>query len=58
MKRRKQKQNEKRIKEEEEKENELVKEYVDESDPDFVESQIEHLLQSAEAIRRDYPAED
>ncbi|KAJ0089644.1 hypothetical protein Patl1_13399 [Pistacia atlantica] len=37
---------------------ELLNEYVDESDPDLDEPQIEHLLQSAEAIRRDYPDED
>ncbi|PWA51304.1 inositol oxygenase [Artemisia annua] len=33
-------------------------EFVDESDPDLDEPQIEHLLQSAEAIRKDYPNED
>ena len=37
---------------------ELLNEFVDESDPDLDEPQIEHLLQSAEAIRRDYPDED
>ncbi|KAJ4708574.1 Inositol oxygenase [Melia azedarach] len=37
---------------------ELLNEYVDESDPDLDEPQIEHLLQTAEAIRRDYPDED
>ncbi|PSR91764.1 Inositol oxygenase [Actinidia chinensis var. chinensis] len=37
---------------------EFLNEYVDESDPDLDEPQIEHLLQSAEAIRRDYPNED
>ncbi|XWS69967.1 hypothetical protein CRYUN_Cryun03dG0008900 [Craigia yunnanensis] len=37
---------------------ELLNEYVDESDPDLDEQQIEHLLQSAEAIRKDYPDED
>eukprot|EP00250_Pteridium_aquilinum_P023102 c261_g1_i2 orf=402-1091(+) len=37
---------------------ELLNEYVDESDPDLDEPQIEHLLQTAEAIRRDYPNED
>ena len=37
---------------------ELLNEYVDESDPDLDEPQIEHLLQSAEAIRQDYPDED
>ncbi|XP_068648153.1 probable inositol oxygenase [Aristolochia californica] len=36
----------------------LLNEFVDESDPDLDEPQIEHLLQSAEAIRRDYPGED
>ncbi|KAJ4787471.1 Inositol oxygenase [Rhynchospora pubera] len=36
----------------------LLNEFVDESDPDLDEPQIEHLLQSAEAIRRDYPDED
>ncbi|RZC51521.1 hypothetical protein C5167_019943 [Papaver somniferum] len=37
---------------------ELLNEFVDESDPDLDEPQIEHLLQTAEAIRRDYPNED
>ncbi|GAB4854352.1 Inositol oxygenase 1 [Ancistrocladus abbreviatus] len=37
---------------------ELLNSFVDESDPDLDEPQIEHLLQSAEAIRRDYPNED
>lgn len=37
---------------------ELLNEVVDESDPDLDEPQIEHLLQSAEAIRKDYPNED
>ncbi|KAL7164513.1 hypothetical protein ACSBR2_040421 [Camellia fascicularis] len=37
---------------------ELLNETVDESDPDLDEPQIEHLLQSAEAIRRDYPDQD
>ncbi|XP_028770258.1 inositol oxygenase 2 [Neltuma alba] len=37
---------------------ELLNEVVDESDPDLDEPQIEHLLQSAEAIRKDYPDED
>ncbi|CAJ1951047.1 unnamed protein product [Sphenostylis stenocarpa] len=37
---------------------ELLNEVVDESDPDLDEPQIEHLLQTAEAIRRDYPDED
>ncbi|KAF9613922.1 hypothetical protein IFM89_013169 [Coptis chinensis] len=36
---------------------ELLNEFVDESDPDLDEPQIEHLLQTAEAIRRDYPSE-
>lgn len=37
---------------------ELLNEFIDESDPDLDEPQIEHLLQTAEAIRRDYPNED
>ncbi|KAH7301097.1 hypothetical protein KP509_23G012100 [Ceratopteris richardii] len=37
---------------------ELLNEHVDESDPDLDEPQIEHLLQTAEAIRKDYPNED
>ncbi|KAL5771091.1 hypothetical protein ACOSP7_015245 [Xanthoceras sorbifolium] len=37
---------------------ELLNEYVDESDPDLDDPQIEHLLQTAEAIRGDYPDED
>ncbi|XP_078428940.1 putative inositol oxygenase [Wolffia australiana] len=37
---------------------ELLDEFVDESDPDLDEPQIEHLLQTAEAIRKDYPDED
>ncbi|KAH7301091.1 hypothetical protein KP509_23G011900 [Ceratopteris richardii] len=37
---------------------ELLNEYVDESDPDLDEPQIEHLLQTAEALRKDYPNED
>ncbi|KAJ7534959.1 hypothetical protein O6H91_12G012400 [Diphasiastrum complanatum] len=37
---------------------ELLNEYVDESDPDLDEPQIEHLLQTAEAIRKDHPDED
>ncbi|XP_059644614.1 inositol oxygenase 1-like [Cornus florida] len=37
---------------------ELLNNVVDESDPDLDEPQIEHLLQTAEAIRRDYPNED
>ncbi|CAH1422735.1 unnamed protein product [Lactuca virosa] len=37
---------------------ELLNEIVDESDPDLDEPQIEHLLQTAEAIRTDYPNQD
>ncbi|GFP83908.1 inositol oxygenase 1 [Phtheirospermum japonicum] len=37
---------------------ELLNNVVDESDPDLDEPQIEHLLQTAEAIRKDYPDED
>ncbi|RWW25042.1 hypothetical protein GW17_00010638 [Ensete ventricosum] len=37
---------------------ELLNGIVDESDPDLDEPQIEHLLQSAEAVRRDYPDQD
>jgi inositol oxygenase len=37
---------------------ELLNEVVDESDPDLDVPQIEHLLQTAEAIRKDYPNED
>ncbi|KAK4487688.1 hypothetical protein RD792_005651, partial [Penstemon davidsonii] len=37
---------------------ELLNEVVDESDPDLDEPQIEHLLQTAEAVRKDYPDED
>lgn len=37
---------------------ELLNELVDESDPDLDEPQIEHLLQTAEAVRRDYPNQD
>uniref|UniRef100_A0A5B7C317 Inositol oxygenase n=1 Tax=Davidia involucrata TaxID=16924 RepID=A0A5B7C317_DAVIN len=37
---------------------ELLNHVVDESDPDLDEPQIEHLLQTAEAIRKDYPNED
>ncbi|KAK9699805.1 hypothetical protein RND81_08G196600 [Saponaria officinalis] len=37
---------------------ELLNSFIDESDPDLDEPQIEHLLQSAEAIRRDFPNED
>ncbi|KAL7134877.1 hypothetical protein ABFS83_11G054900 [Erythranthe nasuta] len=36
----------------------LLNDVVDESDPDLDEPQIEHLLQTAEAIRKDYPNED
>ncbi|XP_075492019.1 inositol oxygenase 1-like isoform X2 [Primulina tabacum] len=37
---------------------ELLNNVVDESDPDLDEPQMEHLLQTAEAIRKDYPNED
>ncbi|VVA99624.1 unnamed protein product [Arabis nemorensis] len=37
---------------------ELLNEFIDESDPDLDEPQLEHLLQTAEAIRKDYPDED
>ncbi|XP_047983807.1 inositol oxygenase 1-like isoform X2 [Salvia hispanica] len=37
---------------------ELLNDVVDESDPDLDEPQIQHLLQSAEAIRKDYPNQD
>ncbi|CAH8317792.1 unnamed protein product [Eruca vesicaria subsp. sativa] len=37
---------------------ELLNSVVDDSDPDLDEPQIQHLLQSAEAIRKDYPDED
>lgn len=37
---------------------ELLNEVVDNSDPDLDETQIEHLLQTAESIRKDYPSED
>lgn len=37
---------------------EMLNEVVDDSDPDLDEPQIQHLLQSAEAIRKDYPNED
>jgi inositol oxygenase len=37
---------------------ELLNEFVDDSDPDLDMPQIEHLLQTAEAIRKDYPNED
>ncbi|XP_010536842.1 PREDICTED: inositol oxygenase 4-like isoform X2 [Tarenaya hassleriana] len=37
---------------------ELLNDVVDESDPDLDEPQIQHLLQSAEAVRKDYPNED
>ncbi|KAL4327390.1 hypothetical protein AHAS_Ahas13G0095300 [Arachis hypogaea] len=36
----------------------LLNEVVDDSDPDLDEPQIQHLLQTAEAIRKDYPNED
>ncbi|XP_052198667.1 inositol oxygenase 1-like isoform X2 [Diospyros lotus] len=37
---------------------ELLNDVVDDSDPDLDEPQIEHLLQTAEAIRKDYPDQD
>ncbi|QHO35076.1 Inositol oxygenase [Arachis hypogaea] len=37
---------------------EMLNEVVDDSDPDLDEPQIQHLLQTAEAIRKDYPNED
>ncbi|KAL8120253.1 inositol oxygenase 4-like isoform X2 [Apium graveolens] len=37
---------------------ELLNDVVDDSDPDLDEPQIEHLLQTAEAIRKDFPDED
>ncbi|CAI0381025.1 unnamed protein product [Linum tenue] len=37
---------------------ELLNSVVDDSDPDLDEPQIQHLLQTAEAIRKDYPNED
>ncbi|KAL9330100.1 hypothetical protein ACSQ67_005103 [Phaseolus vulgaris] len=37
---------------------ELPNEVVDDNDPDLDEAQIQHLLQSAEAIRKDYPDQD
>ncbi|KAL0303664.1 UNVERIFIED_CONTAM: Inositol oxygenase 1 [Sesamum radiatum] len=37
---------------------ELLNEVVDDSDPDLDEPQIQHLLQSAEAVRKDYPDQD
>ncbi|CAI9753755.1 unnamed protein product [Fraxinus pennsylvanica] len=37
---------------------ELLNDVIDESDPDLDEPQIEHLLQTAEAIRKDFPNED
>ncbi|GAA0163475.1 oxygenase [Lithospermum erythrorhizon] len=37
---------------------ELLNDVVDDSDPDIDEPQIEHLLQTAEAIRKDHPNED
>ena len=36
---------------------ELLNEFVDESDPNLDEPWIEHLLQTIEAIRKDYPNE-
>ncbi|GLJ49596.1 hypothetical protein SUGI_1052190 [Cryptomeria japonica] len=36
---------------------ELLNEFVDESNPDLEEPQIEHLLQTAEVIHKDYPNE-
>nr|CAB3503385.1 unnamed protein product [Digitaria exilis] len=37
---------------------ELLNGFIDDSDPDLDMPQIEHLLQTAEAIRKDYPDED
>lgn len=37
---------------------ELLNECVDDSDPDLEEPQIQHLLQTAEAIRLDHPDHD
>lgn len=37
---------------------ELLNNVVDDSDPDIEEPQIEHLLQTAEAIRKDHPNEE
>lgn len=37
---------------------ELLNECVDDSDPDLEEPQIQHLLQTAEAIRLDHPRDD
>ncbi|CAL1388019.1 unnamed protein product [Linum trigynum] len=37
---------------------EVLNDIVDDSDPDLDEPQIMHLLQTAEAIRKDYPNED
>jgi inositol oxygenase len=37
---------------------ELLNEFIDDSDPDLDTPQIEHLLQTAEAIRKDHPDED
>ncbi|PUZ60285.1 hypothetical protein GQ55_4G111300 [Panicum hallii var. hallii] len=37
---------------------ELLNEFIDDSDPDLDMPQIEHLLQTAEAIRKDYPDQD
>ncbi|PWA68287.1 inositol oxygenase 4 [Artemisia annua] len=37
---------------------ELLNEPVDESDPDLDEPEVDHLLHTAETIRKDYPVED
>ena len=37
---------------------ELLNTIADDSDPDLDEPQIQHALQTAEAIRKDYPNED
>ncbi|URE14336.1 F-box protein [Musa troglodytarum] len=37
---------------------ELLSEFIDESSPDLDEPEMEHLWQTAEAIRKDYPEED
>ncbi|GFP81747.1 inositol oxygenase 1 [Phtheirospermum japonicum] len=37
---------------------ELLNDVVDDSDPDLDEAQIQHLLQTAEGIRKDFPKED
>lgn len=36
----------------------VLNEYVDDSDPDLDELQIQHLFQTAEAIRRDFPDQE